>query len=188
MIQHQTATPTGSAKTARLESIRFATPADREKVQAYVRSLSMQSRYDRFQGGINELSERMLDGMVGITHAHRFTILATILLDGIETVVGEACYAFDADTSSAEFALSVHDRWQGRGLGKVLLEQVESLAAAAGAVRIFADTLRSNERIRRFAHVSGYASAPGSDWRLLYFEKAIPRQAPEIAFPEPPGA
>ena len=66
-------------------------------------------------------------------------------IDGFETIVGEARYAFEPDTASFEFGLSVDDRWQGQGIGSALLGNLECRAAAFGATRLFGDTLRSNE-------------------------------------------
>ena len=67
------------------------------------------------------------------------------MIEGPETIVGEARYAFDADTESFEFGLSIDDRWQGQGVGSALLNNLECRAAAFGATRLFGDTLRSNE-------------------------------------------
>ena len=78
-------------------------------------------------------------------------------VDGFETIVGEARYAFDFETSSIEFGLSIDDRWQGHGIGKALLKNLECRAAAFGAERLFGDTLRSNDAMIGLARKSGYA-------------------------------
>ena len=95
-------------------------------------------------------------------------------VDGIETIVGEARYAFDSDTASIEFGLSLDDRWQGRGIGKALLKNLECRAASFGATRLFGDTLRSNNAMIALARNAGYAFAntPG-DWKLTRFQKQI---------------
>ena len=98
-----------------------------------------------------------------------------MLVDGRETIVGEARYAFDGDTSSIEFGLSIDDRWQGHGIGKALLKNIECRAAAFGATRLFGDTLRSNDAMIGLARKAGYAFAntPG-DWKLTRIQKADP--------------
>ena len=107
----------------------------------------------------------------------RFSVVATMLVDGHETIVGEARYAFDSDTASIEFGLSIDDRWQGHGIGKALLKNLECRAASFGAERMFGDTLRSNDAMIALARKSGYAFAntPG-DWKLVRFQKADPRR------------
>ena len=106
----------------------------------------------------------------------------TMLVDGFETIVGGARYAFDSDNASIEFGLSMNDRWQGHGIGKALLKNLE---CRRGVVRapsaIFGDTLRSNDAMIVLARKSGYAFAntPG-DWKLTRFQKQIHVEPQEI--------
>jgi GNAT superfamily N-acetyltransferase len=160
------------AKDGNSVSIRLADPRDREKLQAYFHSLSVRARYNRFLGAMARVPEPLLEYFIQAARPDRLTMLATVMRDGCETVVGEACYAFDANTTQVEGALSVHDRWQNRGLGRVLLTQLELRAAASGARRLFGDTLRSNEPMIGLARACGYAvTGTPADWRLMRFEK-----------------
>jgi len=152
---------------------RSAHPRDRDKVQAYFGSLSAQARYNRFLGGMNRLPDAVLDYFVQAARADRVTILATVAFDGRETIVGEGCYVLDTSASGVELALSVHDDWQGRGIGTSLVGRLEDCAAAFGALRIFGDTLRSNERICGGARAFGYISSTGSDLRVIHLEKRL---------------
>jgi GNAT superfamily N-acetyltransferase len=95
-------------------------------------------------------------------------------VDGHETIVGEARYAFDFESSTLEFGLSIDDRWQGHGIGKALMKNLECRAAAFGATKLFGDTLRSNESMLGLAKKSGYVfgNSPG-DWKLVRFAKEI---------------
>ena len=104
-----------------------------------------------------------------------------MLVDGFETIVGEARYAFDSDTASIEFGLSIDDRWQGHGIGKALMKNLECRAASFGATRLFGDTLRSNDAMIALARKSGYAftNTPG-DWKLTRFQKQIHVEPQEI--------
>jgi GNAT superfamily N-acetyltransferase len=102
-------------------------------------------------------------------------------IDGIETIVGEARYAFDADAASFEFGLSIEDRWQGQGVGSALLKNLQCRAAAFGARRLFGDTLRSNAAMIGLARKAGYAFMPSpGDWKLVRFEKHIGLAPQEI--------
>jgi RimJ/RimL family protein N-acetyltransferase len=162
-------------------TVRFVEPRDAEELQNYFRSLSTRSRYNRFLGGISELPRSVLDDFVHVGEQDRFSIVATMKIDGFETVVGEARYAFHADSESVEFGLSIDDRWQGQGIGKALLGNLECRAAAFGAERLFGDTLRSNEAMMGLARKSGYAFAANTDdWKLVRFEKHIDRAPKDI--------
>jgi RimJ/RimL family protein N-acetyltransferase len=137
--------------------VRLVEPRDREVLQSYFRSLSDRSRYNRFLTGLSELPAPELDRFIHIGEDHRFTVVATMVVDGFETIVGEARYAFDADALSVEFGLSIGDRWQDLGIGKALMKNLECRAASLGAECIFGDTLRSNKSMIGLARRSGYA-------------------------------
>ena len=154
--------------------LRFVEPRDAEELQNYFRSLSTRSRYNRFLGAMRELPKSLLEHFIHVGEAEQFSVVATMMIDGFETIVGEARYAFHAENASIEFGLSIDDRWQGHGIGKALLGNLECRAASFGAERLFGDTLRSNEQMISLARKSGYAFAtsPG-DWKLVRFEKQI---------------
>ena len=161
-------------RTGKPLTVRFVEPRDAEALQSYFRSLSVRSRYNRFFCAISELPATELDHFIHVGEADRFSVIALMMIDGIETIVGEARYAFDADTASFEFGLSIDDRYQGQGVGSALLKNLECRAAAFGAVRLFGDTLRSNDVMMGLARKSGFAFtiSPG-DWKLVRFEKQI---------------
>ena len=154
--------------------LRFVEPRDAEELQNYFRSLTTRSRYNRFLGAMRELPKTLLEHFIHVGEAEQFSVIATMMIDGFETIVGEARYAFHAENASIEFGLSIDDRWQGHGIGKALLRNLECRAASFGAERLFGDTLRSNEQMISLARKSGYAFAtsPG-DWKLVRFEKQI---------------
>jgi GNAT superfamily N-acetyltransferase len=162
-------------------TLRFATLADANELQAYVRSLSSGSRYRRFLGAISELPKALLDDFIHVGRDDRFTLIATMNVGGFEVVVGEARYAFHPENGSVEFGLSVQDRWHGHGIGPALLKNLECRAAALGALSIFGDALRSNDVMIAVAKKSDYLlrQHPG-DWKLLRFEKPILRVATDI--------
>jgi GNAT superfamily N-acetyltransferase len=162
--------------------VRFVEPGDAGALQAYIRSLTTRSRYNRFLGAISELPQTLLEHFVHVGEDERFSVIASMIIDGHETIVGEARYAFDADTGSFEFGLSVDDRWQGQGIGSALLRNLECRAAAFGSKRLFGDTLRSNDVMIALARKSGFAfTHHPDDWKLVRFEKhvdAAPREIP----------
>jgi GNAT superfamily N-acetyltransferase len=154
--------------------VRLVEPDDAEALQGYFRGLTARSRYNRFFGAISELPRDLLAHFVHAGEDDRFSAIATMTIDGHETIVGEARYAFDAGTDSFEFGLSVDDRWQGHGIGAALLGNLQCRAAAFGARRVFGDTLRSNHAMIGLARTSGFAFTHNpSDWKLLRFEKQV---------------
>ncbi len=162
------------SKSGEAVTVRFVEPRDGDDIQNYFRGLSSRSRYNRFFGAMNQLPATLLDRFIHVGEADQFSVVATMLVDGFETIVGEARYAFESETGSFEFGLSIDDRWQGHGIGAALLKNLECRAAAFGATKLFGDTLRSNEAMLALARKSGYAfgNSPG-DWKLVRFTKVI---------------
>ncbi|MCK1384053.1 GNAT family N-acetyltransferase [Bradyrhizobium sp. 21] len=155
-------------------NVRFIEPRDTEELQHYFRSLTTRSRYNRFFGAISELPKGLLSEFLDVGARERFTVVATKMVDGFETIVAEARYALHAETSTLEFGLSVDDRWQGHGIATVLMKNLECRAAALGADHIFGDTLRSNESMISLARKSGFAFVNHpDDWKLVRFDKEI---------------
>jgi RimJ/RimL family protein N-acetyltransferase len=163
-------------------TVRFVEPGDAEALQAYFRSLTTGSRYNRFLGAMSELPHNLLEDFVHVGERDRFSVIATMMIDGHETIVGEARYAFDPRNDSFEFGLSIGDRWQGQGVGSALLSNLECRAAAFGASRLFGDTLRSNAVMIALARKSGFALTNNpDDWKLVRFQKhsdLVPKDIP----------
>jgi GNAT superfamily N-acetyltransferase len=155
-------------------TVRLVTPDDGEVLQRYFRNLSTGSRYNRFLGAMSELPQSQLDHFIHAGEDDRFSVIAAVTIEGREIIVGEARYGFEAATGNFEFGISVDDRWQGQGIGRALLGNLECRAAALGAIRMFGDTLRSNETMIALARKSGFAFARHpDDWKLVRFEKPI---------------
>lgn len=155
-------------------NVRFVEPRDTEELQHYFRSLTTRSRYNRFFGAISELPKALLSEFLDVGARERFTVVATKMVDGFETIVAEARYALHVETSTLEFGLSVDDRWQGHGIATALMKNLECRAAALGAEHMFGDTLRSNETMISLARKSGFAFVNHpDDWKLVRFDKEI---------------
>jgi RimJ/RimL family protein N-acetyltransferase len=154
--------------------LRFVEPADAEALQGYFRSLTGSSRYNRFLGAMSELSKTELEHFTHAGIDDRFSVIATVSIGGSETIVGEARYAFDADSDSLEFGLSIDDRWQSQGIGSAILSNLQCRAAAFGAKRLFGDTLRSNAAMIGLARTSDFAIRHNpDDWKLVRLEKTV---------------
>jgi GNAT superfamily N-acetyltransferase len=162
------------SRSGRPVTVRFVEPGDAEALQAYFRTLSVRSRYNRFLGAMRELPQTELTHFIHAGEDDRFSVIALMTIDGRETIVGEARYGFEPDAASFEFGLSIDDRWQSEGIGAALLNNLKCRAAALGAERLFGDTLRSNAAMIGLARKLGFAftNSPG-DWKLVRFEKHI---------------
>lgn len=169
------------ARSGEAVKVRFVEPRDAEPLRAYVRGLSPESRFRRFFGPIRELPGDLLDHFIHVGDHDEFSVVATMTVDGLEVIVGEARYAFHPDNESVEFGLSISDNWQRHGIGTSILRNMECRAASFGATRIYGDALRSNASMIALARKAGYgfAASPG-EARAVRFEKPIALTPHEI--------
>jgi len=174
LLEHPRHTDRLRLRDGRTLTVRFVGADEGEALQGYFRKLSMQSRHSRFLGAMSELSASELGHFIHVGENDRFSVIAVMMVDGRETIVGEARYGFNSATASFEFGISIDDRWQRQGVASALIGNLECRAAALGAHSMFGDTLRSNEAMIALARKSGFAfTRHPDDWKLARFEKPI---------------
>jgi GNAT superfamily N-acetyltransferase len=110
--------------------------------------LSRDTIYRRFHAPLHCLPTPVVQRLVRVDHDSRE---ALVILEGDE-VVGVARYERNpADPSTADVAIVVEDRWQGRGLGQRLLRELVQLAEARGVRTVTADIQTDNARMLHIA-------------------------------------
>ncbi|WP_407157165.1 GNAT family N-acetyltransferase [Bradyrhizobium sp. STM 3557] len=153
--------------------IRTATIHDVDGLSDHFGTLSQSSRHNRFMGAVGNFARIAHDCLAPSRSGDRFTLVAETPAHAGHRIVGEASYAFDRDARWGEFAISVADRWQRRGLGAALLAAVQARAVSLGYFDLFGETLKTNEAMRRLACRAGFATTRASDWRAVRFDMRL---------------
>ncbi len=146
-----------------LVTIRTIRPEDREIEQAFVSGLSSDSRYSRFFAAVSELSPRLLDQFTQLDFPGEMALIATIQVEMQEQEIGVARFAQGSLHGSAEFAVVVADSWQGRGLGRELLQHLFHVAQEVGLEKIEGIVLRNNTKMLRFCTELGFTVKQNPD-------------------------
>jgi GNAT superfamily N-acetyltransferase len=136
--------------------LRLGTPADREALAAGFERLSPTSRLHRFFSAMPRLAPHFLDRLVDLDPERHVAIAALDLGRDAEVGdpaeglgVGVARYLVDEqDPTRAEAAVAVADDYQGRGIGRLLLEALAVHAAARGIAAFTAHVRADNEAMR----------------------------------------
>jgi acetyltransferase len=149
-------------------SIRPLRLQDAGAFRAFVERLSPESRYERFQYVVKEVSPALLRLLVEADPRKHVALVA--LHQG--EVVGEARYVRDGD--GAEFALAVADGWRRRGVGKRLLQALTAAARRDGLKRLDGEVLAWNQAMLGFVEQAGFrVRSHPEDARLLRIELAL---------------
>ena len=129
-------------------TVRPIRPEDAKIEQEFVRNLSEQSKYFRFMQAISELTPQMLVRFTQIDYDREMALIAVHEpTDGSEVQVAVARYTVDPDWTSCEFALTVADAWQGRGVGYYLMERLMEVARNRGLEAIHGEVLAANSHM-----------------------------------------
>lgn len=144
-------------------TLRPLRPEDADIETAFVEGLSAETRANRLLGGAIKVTPEYIARLTQVDFTRDMALAATVMLEGHETLIGVARYALASDARSCEFALVVADAWQGRGIGRRMLQKLIAVAAARGVVRIYGDTLATNRGMLGLAQALGFALARHPD-------------------------
>jgi GNAT superfamily N-acetyltransferase len=123
--------------------VRGIKPGDSEALRRLVGRSSDRSVELRFFGHMKELSEKMAGRFADLDGKDRYAFVALDPED-TEEIVGVARYAREGDDGRAEYAALVEDRYQGRGLGIALTEELIEAARENGIKHLYALVVREN--------------------------------------------
>jgi RimJ/RimL family protein N-acetyltransferase len=125
--------------------LRLLRPEDLEKLREGFNGLSRRSRLSRFLSSPGKLTESQLRYLTEIDHVHHLAWCACVDDGGEESGIGVARYVrLDESPRAAEFAVTVADEFQNRGVGRVLLDRLIHSAKKNGVQRFVGYVLRDN--------------------------------------------
>lgn len=154
--------------TAALIDVRPIDSRDRDAFSAWFGRLSDESRRRRFLGPKPRLSARELTYLTEVDHVSHTALVA---VDPSGELIGEARYALDHD-GAADFAVTVADEWQGRGVGTRLAQRLIDAARVNGMTRLTAITLWDNGAANALLHRLGFLRT-GYDGNAVEYELAL---------------
>lgn len=153
-------------------TIRAIQHEDADRLQAFMRSLSDETRYFRFISMLAELPPKMLVRYTNVDYDRELALVAVVggegALDalgegGDEKIIGVVRYLLNPDGDSCEFAVAIADDWQGKRLGSTLMRAIIEAARAKGLRRIEGFVLGSNARMLGLMSYLGFRIATDPD-------------------------
>lgn len=143
--------------------IRPGLPTDRELLAREFERLSPESRYRRFFTPMNVMSKSLLDYLTSMDYVDHFAWAALSAdpgPDGELKGLGVSRYIRLKDPTAAEMAVTVVDDWQGKGLGRILLDALVLEALENGITRFEGDVLVENRAMQEMLRRTGATFRP----------------------------
>jgi GNAT superfamily N-acetyltransferase len=135
--------------------IREIREQDLELERRFIERLSPTSRRFRFLGTLVSASDKLLRQLVVLDPVRDLALIA-LINDGVEpTEIGVARLSMEAD-GTCEFAVTVSDEWQNRGLGTLLMQHLICSASELGITSLHSIDTADNEPMRQFAAHLGF--------------------------------
>jgi GNAT superfamily N-acetyltransferase len=127
--------------------VRALGPEDRERLAAAFERLGERSRFQRFMTPKRSLTPGELTYLTEVDHVDHEAIGAIDPATGAGLGVARYIRLPDRPTV-AEAAVAVVDDWQGRGLGRLLLDRLVARADENGIERFRASLIATNNAVR----------------------------------------
>jgi acetyltransferase len=137
-------------------TLRPIRPEDAEMEKDFIRELSAESRYFRFMDTLRELTPQMLVRFTQIDYDREMAFVATLRAQDAEREVGVARYVANPDGESCEYAIVIADGWQGKGLGRRMMEQLIAVARSRGLRSMVGHVLAENRGMLALAQKLGF--------------------------------
>ena len=164
--------PTHMVRSATLNdgmkvTIRPVRPEDAEMQQEFVRTLSDESRYNRYMSSIKQLSQTMLVRFTQLDYDREMALAMTCETENGEEQQAVARFITDPDNEGCEFALEVADKWQGKGIGYILMNALFDAAREQGLTVMRGEVLAGNKGMLKLMHKLGFTVETHPEDRAL---------------------
>ena len=128
-------------------TIRAVRPDDFALEDAFIRSLSEESRYLRLMYSLREPPVSFVERLVNVDGDETMALAGIDDSSGKARFIAVSRYGRNPDGRTADFAIAVTDRWQRRGVATQLMQALADYAKRHGIERFEGEVLSANERM-----------------------------------------
>ncbi len=138
-------------------------PEDEPLEREMLSTLSEESLRGRFFQVIRNIPHEMLTRFCNIDYDREMAIVAEIREQEQRRIIGIGRLIIDPDFRNSEFAVVVHDDYQGTGLGYKLIDSLIGIGQERNLEHIHGDVLSDNKRMLRVCEKLGFTVERGPD-------------------------
>ena len=125
---------------------------DREREKAFIENLSPITRHHRFLAEVKEVGDALLAQLMDVDGSERVAYVALVHDNGSLREIGISRYAtLGTDADTCEFAVTVADDWQHKGLDALLMRHLIARAKDQGFKQMYSLDCPANHRMRELA-------------------------------------
>ncbi len=133
-------------------------PEDEPLEQELLSTLSPEATRTRFFSIIKDITHDMLTRFCNIDYDREMAIVAELKDENRKRIIGIARIIVEGDLKSGEWAVLVHDDYQGKGLGYKLVDLMIGIAQDKGLEEIYAIVLTENDKMLRVGRRLGFSA------------------------------
>ena len=135
--------------------IRSVKPEDAPLMEAFFKTLSDQAIYNRFFTRLKSMESKMLSEFTQIDYDRDTVLVAFDKSQPEEKILGVARIVAYPGTVNGEFAVTVGDPWQGKGIAGALMEMLIEIAYDREMGVLWAPILAENTHMLNLARNLG---------------------------------
>ena len=163
--------------------VRPATVEDRALLVRFFNELSLESRWRRFLS-VSEPDAHLADRLIAFQSPRQgLTLIALRSMAGDARVIAAASY-LALNGTAADVSFAVDERYQGKGIGTLLLEYLAVHAAQAGFRSFHASMLADNTAMRDVFRDSGFEIRSTAEGGVVELQLALSVSADGVAMSE----
>ena len=133
-------------------------PEDEPLERDFLSTLSEESRRTRFFSVSKNISHEWLVVFCNIDYDRHIAIVAEVKENEERKIFGVARLILNPDFNSGEIAVLVHDRFQGKGIGRKLMEMVIKIGRWKGVHEIYGEVMTDNKKMLGLCRKLGFTT------------------------------
>lgn len=137
-------------------ALRPIKPEDEPLESEMLTTLSQESLRVRFFSIIKDISHDMLTRFCNIDYDREMAMVAEINTGGTRRIIGISRLIVEADGKKAEYAIVIHDDFQGKGLGYKMVDMLIGIAQDKGLDEIYGIVLSENSKMLKVVEKLGF--------------------------------
>lgn len=145
-----------TAKDGEMITIRPILPEDEPSHAAFIKKVTKEDLYKRFFSDVGEFNHEALANLTQIDYDREMAFVAVSHKDSEDEIIGVSRALINPENTDAEFAILIRSDVKGKGLGKILMNNIIEYCKAKGTKQMSGITMPTNRGMLTLAQKLGF--------------------------------